>query len=126
MLDWKLRNDPSVVVLERNNAMHDELPEVVDIVTIDVAWTRQRNILPRARKLVRETGRIVSLIKPHYEADAALLRKGILPDEHQAAVMAAVKIDIADAGFSLLAIAESPIQGAKGNREFLAHLQPIR
>jgi 23S rRNA (cytidine1920-2'-O)/16S rRNA (cytidine1409-2'-O)-methyltransferase len=46
-LDWKLRKDPRVVVMERTNAMHVTLPEPVGFVCIDVAWTRQRRILPR-------------------------------------------------------------------------------
>src|ERR1700761_4113773 len=71
VLEWKLRKDPRVVVMERTNAMHVDLPEPVSLVTIDVAWTRQRNILPAAgRILSREPGaRVVTLIKPHYEAD---------------------------------------------------------
>src|ERR1700690_3710153 len=51
VLDWKLRKDSRVVVMERVNAMHVQLPELVDVVSIDVAWTRQRRILPSARKL---------------------------------------------------------------------------
>src|SRR5437588_11102724 len=49
VLEWKLRKDPRVIVMERTNAMHVVLPEPVALVTIDVAWTRQRNILPAAR-----------------------------------------------------------------------------
>src|ERR1019366_10657003 len=56
VLDWKLRNDPRVVVMERTNAMHVRLPEKVDMVTIDVAWTRQRSILPAATLLLNEKG----------------------------------------------------------------------
>ena len=52
VLDWKLRKDPRVVVMERTNAMHAELPEPVSLVTIDVAWTQQRHILPAARRMV--------------------------------------------------------------------------
>src|SRR5438128_543365 len=48
VLDWKLRNDPRVIVMERTNAMHVTLPQPVEIVTIDVAWTKQRHILPSA------------------------------------------------------------------------------
>src|SRR5258706_16468275 len=47
-LDWNLRKDPRVAVMERTNAMHATLPEKVDVVTIDVAWTKQRHILPAA------------------------------------------------------------------------------
>src|SRR3954468_11369044 len=71
VLDWKLRKDPRVVVMERTNAMHVTLPEPVRLVTIDVAWTRQRHILPAARKLLSGDGCVVTLVKPHYEADPA-------------------------------------------------------
>ncbi|MEA2707659.1 MAG: rRNA (cytidine1920-2-O)/16S rRNA (cytidine1409-2-O)-methyltransferase, partial [Phycisphaerales bacterium] len=62
-LDWKLRKDPRVVVMERTNAMHVTLPEKVDVVTIDVAWTKQKHILPPARALLAEGGFCVTLIK---------------------------------------------------------------
>src|SRR2546421_8918289 len=64
VLDWKLRNDPRVVVMERTNAMHLELPEKVDLITIDVAWTRQRFILPAAARWLKDDGTVVTLIKP--------------------------------------------------------------
>src|SRR5688572_5658523 len=81
-LAWKLRKDPRVVVMERTNAMHAELPEPVGIVTIDVAWTKQRHILPPARTMLSsDNGFCVTLIKPHYEAEASQLKKGILPEE---------------------------------------------
>src|SRR5436309_10496612 len=54
VLDWKLRKDPRVVVMERTNAMHVVLPERVRAVTIDVAWTKQRHILPAARRLIAD------------------------------------------------------------------------
>jgi 23S rRNA (cytidine1920-2'-O)/16S rRNA (cytidine1409-2'-O)-methyltransferase len=126
ILDWKLRKDPRVVVMERTNAMHVELPEPVDLVTIDVAWTRQRNILPAARRIVRADGAVISLIKPHYEADAVLLRKGILPEEHLQSVMQRVESDIKQSGCSSVATVVSPIKGAKGNTEVLAWLKPMQ
>jgi 23S rRNA (cytidine1920-2'-O)/16S rRNA (cytidine1409-2'-O)-methyltransferase len=124
VLDWKLRKDPRVVVMERTNAMHAELPEAVSIVTIDVAWTRQRNILPSARRMISEGGTVVSLIKPHYEAEASQLMKGILPVEDVDAVVDRVRADILKAGFELIQTVRSPILGAKGNTEVLAQLQP--
>src|SRR3954471_11991662 len=93
VLEWRLRKDPRVVVMERTNAMHVELPEPVSLVTIDVAWTRQRNILPAARLLLRAGGIVVTLIKPHYEAAAGLLRKGVLPEAEVDAVVNAVLQD---------------------------------
>jgi 23S rRNA (cytidine1920-2'-O)/16S rRNA (cytidine1409-2'-O)-methyltransferase len=124
VLDWKLRNDARVVVMERTNAMHVELPLQVDVVTIDVAWTRQRNILPSARRVVRGDGLVISLIKPHYESHASQLRKGILPDEKLSDVMVAVEKDITASGFDLVRTTVSPIRGAKGNTEMLAWLRP--
>src|SRR5213083_1812131 len=73
-LEWKLRKDPRVVVMERTNAMHAELPEKVDLVTIDVAWTKQKHILPAARKMIDDDGIAISLIKPQYEAGVERLR----------------------------------------------------
>ena len=125
VLAWKLRKDPRVVVMERTNAMHVELPELAELVTIDVAWTKQRHILPAARKIVKSDGAVISLIKPHYEAEPSLLRKGILPEEHLQSVLESVKMDIESAGFSLVKATTSPIKGAKGNTEVLAWLAPI-
>src|SRR5262245_46627649 len=114
-LDWTLRKDPRVVVMERTNAIHVELPESVQIVTIDVAWTRQRAVLPAARRLIGDEGNVVSLIKPHYESPPKLLRKGVLPADQIAGVIEAIKNDIAAAQFELVQLTDSPIKGAKGN-----------
>ena len=122
-LAWKLRKDPRVIVMERTNAMHAQLPERVDLVTIDVAWTRQRRILPAARGLLAEEGRIITLIKPHYEADKSLLRDGVLPEQEVPNVVNKVKDDIQAAGLELIATVISPIRGGKGNVEVLALLR---
>jgi 23S rRNA (cytidine1920-2'-O)/16S rRNA (cytidine1409-2'-O)-methyltransferase len=122
VLDWKLRNDPRVAVMERTNAMHVTLPEPVDLVTIDVAWTKQRHILPPAARIMKRDGRVVTLIKPHYEAPPAMLRKGILPEEQLEEVMSKVACDIAECGFNLIETVTSPIKGAKGNTAVVALL----
>jgi 23S rRNA (cytidine1920-2'-O)/16S rRNA (cytidine1409-2'-O)-methyltransferase len=123
-LAWKLRNDPRIVVMERTNAMHVELPERVARVTIDVAWTKQKHILPAARRMVADDGVVITLIKPHYEAEAQRLRKGVLPGEEIEGIVAAVTADIGAAGFELIGTVWSPITGAKGNAEVLACLRP--
>lgn len=123
VVDWKLRKDPRVVVMERTNAMHATLPEKVDVVTIDVAWTKQRHILPAAHRLMREDGLVVTLIKPHYEAPPAKLRKGVLSAEAMEDVVKSVEADIRAAGFEVMQIVTSPIKGAKGNMEALACLR---
>ena len=123
-LDWKLRKDPRVVVMERTNAMHATLPEKVNVVTIDVAWTRQRHILPAARRLIADDGFCITLIKPHYEAEAAMLKKGVLPEAMVPQIVQSLRQTIQDAGFTLIGNVESPIKGAKGNVEVLAQLRP--
>jgi 23S rRNA (cytidine1920-2'-O)/16S rRNA (cytidine1409-2'-O)-methyltransferase len=124
VLEWKLRKDPRVAVMERTNAMHVELPEQMELVTIDVAWTRQRNILPAARQIVKEQGVIITLIKPHYEADPKWLKKGVLPPDQVDQVVIAVKQDIVAAGFTLDQLTPSPLAGGQGNLEVLALLRP--
>jgi 23S rRNA (cytidine1920-2'-O)/16S rRNA (cytidine1409-2'-O)-methyltransferase len=123
-LDWKLRNEARVVVMERVNAMHVTLPQRPALITIDVAWTRQRHILPAARALLAPGGCVVSLVKLHYEAEKKLLRRGRLPAEHVHSVFEQVAADIAQAGFVILAVTQSPITGAGGNIELLTWLRP--
>jgi 23S rRNA (cytidine1920-2'-O)/16S rRNA (cytidine1409-2'-O)-methyltransferase len=124
VLEWRLRRDPRVVVMERTNAMHANLSERVDLVTIDVAWTKQRHILPPARRMVKDTGLVVTLIKPHYEADQELLAGGVLPQERVEEVVRSVTEGISRLGFEMIGTVRSPIQGAKGNVEVLAALRP--
>lgn len=126
VLEWKLRKDQRVVVMERTNAMHVSLPELVSLVTIDVAWTKQRHILPAARKLLTDDGAVVTLVKPHYEADPKLLQRGILPAEALPGVLELVRQDISAAGFNLVGITDSPILGSQGNAEALAYLRPVK
>lgn len=107
ILDYKLRLNPKVVVLERTNALHVNLPELVDFISIDVGWTPQRLILPAARTLLKPGGQIVSLLKPHYEAQKAHLT----PVETRI---------IADQFAALGQLVQSPIAGQKaGNVEYL-------
>jgi 23S rRNA (cytidine1920-2'-O)/16S rRNA (cytidine1409-2'-O)-methyltransferase len=122
-LDWTLRNDSRVVVMERMNAMHVKLPERAGLISIDVAWTRQRHILPSAAALLAPGGCVVSLVKLHYEADKKLLRRGRLPREHVHGVFEQVAADIAAAGFVIVAVTQSPITGAGGNVELLTWLR---
>jgi 23S rRNA (cytidine1920-2'-O)/16S rRNA (cytidine1409-2'-O)-methyltransferase len=124
-LAWVLRKHPNVTVLERTNALHVQLPEPVQLATIDVGWTRQKHILLSAARLLAPRGCIISLIKPHYEADQSALKKGVLPDDHVEEVVASVLDGIRSQGFAIAAQCESPIRGQKGNREFLVHLNVI-
>ena len=120
-LAWKLRNDPRVVVKEKSNAMHIELPEKVDFLTIDTSWTRQHFILPNAIENSKQDAQIVSLIKPHYEADKKLLHKGKLSadDAFQVTEETVLKIE-ETLPLKSLGLVKSPIVGKKGdNAEYL-------
>lgn len=125
-LAWKLRKDSRVVVMERTNAMHVVLDGPVDLVTIDVAWTPQRHILPNAVKLLRPQGSIITLIKPHYEADKNQLDKGVLKADAVEETLSAVLDRIRAMSLQVVGTIESPIAGQKGNVEYLSHLRPFQ
>lgn len=123
-LAWTLRNNQQVVVMERTNAMHVKLPEKVNLITIDTAWTKQILTIPNALDNLKSDGQIISLIKPHYEAPKNYLEKGRLKDEYVTEVLEKVKNDIIAVAGKLIDIVESPIVGEKGkNREFLAFIR---
>jgi 23S rRNA (cytidine1920-2'-O)/16S rRNA (cytidine1409-2'-O)-methyltransferase len=130
-LDWKIRNDARVDVLERMNARTLKAADLpagrvpFDIVTIDVSFISLRHILPVIPSLVRDTADIVALVKPQFEAGRLEVGKGgIVRDP---AVQSRVVEEIttaADAlGLTRAGMAESPIAGMEGNREFLLHLR---
>ena len=119
-LAWELRNDSRVVVMERQNALHVELPEKVDLVTIDAGWTRQTAILPRALSLVKEDGKVLSLLKPQYESTEDERVKGIVKPECVNAVVERTLSELEGLGIVPADTVESPIvaEDARTNREF--------
>jgi 23S rRNA (cytidine1920-2'-O)/16S rRNA (cytidine1409-2'-O)-methyltransferase len=125
-LDYELRKNERVIVMERTNALHIRLHEQVDLVVIDVGWTRQRYVVPAAASLLKAGGRIITLIKPQYEVPARRLQKGVLPADEAPEVLQKTLDDLARRGFVTLRWIESPIKGDAGNREFLALINPPR
>ena len=127
-LDWRIRNDPRVVVREGVNARAlgaTDVPHPVDLVAIDVAFISLRHILPALPSVLAPGADIVALVKPQFEAGRAEVgKRGIVSDP---AVHDAVVARISDAaaafGFDRLAMTPSPITGATGNREFFLHLR---
>ena len=126
-IDWTLRNDPRVVVVEGFNARHltlADLPGPVDIVVIDVSFISLKQIFPVVPPLLRSGADVVALVKPQFEAGRAEVRKGII---HDAAVHERVREEVAAAaaaiGLTPLGSTPSPITGQKGNVEFLLHLR---
>ncbi len=130
-LDWRIRNDPRVVVREGVNARAltaADLPHPVDLVTIDVAFISLRHILPAVPPVVTPAAEVVALVKPQFEAGRDQVGKGGIvtdPAIHEA-VIAHVTEAAADYGFTRLAMTPSPITGAEGNREFFLHLRRRR
>ncbi|MEK6799028.1 MAG: SAM-dependent methyltransferase [Planctomycetota bacterium] len=124
-LAWKLRKDLRVVVLERANAMHVELPEIVNLVTVDVGWTPQAKVLPAAANAVRRDGMVLTLVKPHYEAAKDRLIAGVLPDEAVDGVVAGVLDEAARTGWQVVGTFDSVIRGHGGNREVFALLRRV-
>ncbi len=127
-LDWRLRNDPRVVVREGVNARAlaaEDVPADVDLVTIDVAFISLRHILPALAPLLRAGADVVALVKPQFEAGRAQVgRGGIVRDPVVHAAAIARVADAADAlGLRRVATAPSVITGATGNQEFFLHLR---
>ncbi|MFH1804788.1 MAG: TlyA family RNA methyltransferase [Pseudomonadota bacterium] len=124
-LDWKLRNDDRVVVMEKTNARHlsaEQIPDAIDMVVCDASFIGLRTVLPASLDLVKPGGYLVALIKPQFEVGKDRVgKKGVVrePELHQE-----VCDTIADwlenlPGWQVLGITESPITGPEGNVEFL-------
>jgi 23S rRNA (cytidine1920-2'-O)/16S rRNA (cytidine1409-2'-O)-methyltransferase len=124
-LDWKLRNDPRVVVKEALNARYltpGDIGEPADLVTCDVSFISVTLILPAAVPLLKPAGVMVILVKPQFEAGRQQVGKGGIvrdPALH-AAVCARIEAAVQGRGFRT-AIMDSPVLGAEGNREFLLY-----
>jgi 23S rRNA (cytidine1920-2'-O)/16S rRNA (cytidine1409-2'-O)-methyltransferase len=124
-LDWKLRNDPRVVVHEGINARglrFDDIGEQIDLATLDVSFISATLILPALTPILRPEGRMVILIKPQFEVGKGQVGKGGIvrrPELHQWAC-ARVAEAVKNLGFET-SVMESPILGAEGNKEFLLY-----
>lgn len=127
-LDWKLRNDPRVVCMEKTNFRFmtpADIQEKLDFASVDVSFISLTKILLPARALLGDTGEMVCLIKPQFEAGREKVgKKGVVrePEIHREVVKKI--IDFADyIGFDVLHLDFSPIKGPEGNIEYLLHLQ---
>ena len=124
-LAWTLRQHERVVVMERSNALHVDAPgEVVarggvDLVVIDLGWTPQSRAIPAALKWLNDAGRIITLIKPHYErTEAEKKAGGVVDDAAAEAIAERVARDLPKLGVRVVGLAVSPIRGgAKGKKK---------
>ena len=126
-LATRLRSDPRVIVIERTNVRHLELlPERVDLVTIDVSFIGLALVLPAARNILHENGRIIALVKPQFEAGRGDVGRGGVvrdPDTHRRVLQ--TLFQTADGlGLGIVGLTASPLRGPAGNIEFLAVLAP--
>ncbi len=130
-LDWRLRSDPRVRVLERVNARTltaDRLaggPCCFGVLTIDVAFISLRLILPALIDLVAPGGDVVALVKPQFEAGRDAVGTGGIvrdPAVHER-VVGEVVAEARRLGYVVAGLTPSPIAGAEGNKEFLLHLK---
>ena len=134
-LAWKLRQDPRVIAMERTNARYlESLPEVVDLVTIDVSFISLKLIIPAvagrpgmtASGWLKPGGQILALIKPQFEAGRAQVGKGgvVRNLEVHRAVLTDITNWASEQGHGLAGLIRSPITGPAGNVEFLARWLP--
>ena len=128
LLAWTLRQDPRVVVLEGRNVRYlvpGDLPQQVDLATVDVAFISLRLVLPALIPLLAPGAPVVALVKPQFEVGPARVGKGGIVRDPQARADALAQVSAAAAalGYEVCGQTESPITGAKGNVEFLLLLR---
>ena len=127
-LAWSLRNDPRVLVLERTNIRHlsaMEIKDVIDGAVIDTSFISLKIVVPATAKLLKKNSFLLALIKPQFEAGKGMVGKGgIIRD---AALQNQIVTDLiaffSQTGLNVCGTIESPVKGAKGNREFFIYLK---
>ncbi len=127
-LDWKLRQDPRVVCMEKTNIRYvtpDQIAERPDFASIDVSFISLTKVLLPVRELLSENGQVVCLIKPQFEAGREKVgKKGVVRDK--AVHLEVIEKVIAYAGsiwYEVKNLEFSPIKGPEGNIEYLLHIQ---
>lgn len=127
-LDWKLRNDPRVVCMEKTNIRYvtpEDIGEPVDFSSIDVSFISLTKVLMPIRDYLKADGQIVALIKPQFEAGREKVgKKGVVREKSTHLEVIHKVMDFAQSiGFDLHALDFSPIKGPEGNIEYLIHLK---
>lgn len=129
-LDWKIRNDPRVTVMERTNARYlkpEDLPLHPTLAVMDVSFISITKILPAAMAILGPEGQFITLIKPQFEAGRDRVgKKGVVrdPEVHEAVIQEILCFIDQSTDWHCRNLTYSPIRGPEGNIEFLAHLLP--
>lgn len=126
-LDWKIRSDPRVVVMEKTNIRYvtpEQLGEPLDLSVVDVSFISLKIVLPAIQKLLKQTGQVLCLIKPQFEAGRDKVgKKGVVREKSTHKEVLDDFVELADSlGFKILGLTFSPVKGPEGNIEFLGHL----
>ena len=127
-LDWKLRQDSRVVVLERKNIRYlvrDEIADDIDIATIDTSFISLKRVLPKVIEIISDCGEIVAMIKPQFEVGKGEVGKGGVvrdPEKHQRIIEEIKKFSISS-GLCMGGILESVLYSPKVNKEFFIYLK---
>ena len=128
ILDWRLRNDKRVVVMEERNIRYLEFKDIgegLDMAVIDVSFISLERVIPKVKEFLKPGGLTLALIKPQFEVmKAEVEKKGIIRDSRKhEKVIDRIRIFSEGLGFIVKGICESAIRGAKGNREFWIYLE---
>ncbi len=126
-LDWKIRSDPRVVVMERTNVRYvtpEQLGEALDLSVVDVSFISLKIVLPAIKSLLKPDGQVLCLIKPQFEAGRDKVgKKGVVREPQTHIEVLDDFVNLANAlAFHILGLTFSPVKGPEGNIEFLAHL----
>ncbi len=127
-LDWKLRNDPKVINIEKTNIRYfdgKEIKSPIDLATIDVSFISLDKVLPKVKELIGKKGEIVSLVKPQFEAEREKVdRGGVVKDRkvHQE-IIDKIKLLARDLELEVKGLTPSPIKGPAGNIEYFIYLK---
>ncbi|MBI5055419.1 MAG: TlyA family RNA methyltransferase [Nitrospirae bacterium] len=141
-LDWRLRNDPRVILLEKTNIryleeivrsqksevrsqrMEELMENRIDIATIDVSFISLLKVIPPVMKFLKPSGEIIALIKPQFEVGRKDVGKGVVKDEgKRLEVVENIKSESEKMGLDVKGVTASPIKGPKGNVEYLIYLK---
>ena len=127
-IDWSLRQNPKVILLEKTNIRYlekEKVPDLVDLIVIDVSFISLTKVLPKSLEFLDDNGVILALIKPQFEVGREMVEKGgVIKDESKRMhAIEDIKSFTASMGLETIGVFESPVHGQKGNIEYFIYLR---
>lgn len=127
-IDWSLRQNPKVILLEKTNIRYlekEKVPDLADLILIDVSFISLTKVLPKCLEFLDNNGMILALIKPQFEVGREMVEKGgVIRDESKrVAAVENIKLFAVSIGLEVIGIFESPVHGQKGNIEYFIYLR---